>query len=465
VRALRLATLGNRAVLAAMTVIATAARGADLPVATHAYKAPAVVPFSWAGIHIGAHGGYGWGTDTSSFAGFGVSSSLEPKGAFGGGQIGYDTYLTGNWLIGYELDLSGGDIRASGPSLPATAFSATSKSDYFGTARARLGYPFDHWLLYATGGSAWAHNIFDEIAISGAGAGHDLFGRNQFYLGWTAGAGVEYAFDPNWSVKVEYLYADLSKEKDTVFGLGERTTELTLNMVRLGVNYRFDGSAGGAPGASAYPLKAPPQAVISPWSGAYLGVHGGYGWGQANVVNGEIPAVPAETSNLAPSGGFGGTQTGYNWQFAPSWMFGLESETSYGSLSQNGLSSPNGFPVNTKVDWFGSERARLGFLATPGVLLYGTGGLSWAHVKFNDTGLGTDIGSVDQYRIGWTGGGGLEWAFTPQWSAKVEYQYSNLGTYQDTFAIAQKTASLTLNTVRVGVDYHGNILANLLGWH
>jgi outer membrane immunogenic protein len=458
-RGLKLATLLSGVALTAMSVATTGACAADLPVASPAYKAPVIAPFSWDGIYIGAHGGYTWGTDTSWFPGFGVISSVSPKGGFGGGQIGYNTYFTSNWLIGYELDLSGGNLDVSGPSFPP-AFSATSKTDYFGTARGRVGYGIDHWLLYATAGTAWAHNIFDETAI---GSGAVVFGRNQFYLGWTAGAGVEYALDRNWSVKAEYLYAALGKEWDTVFGLGERSTELTLNMLRLGVNYRFDGSAGAAPVASAYPVKAAPPVAVSPWFGSYIGVQGGYGWGQSNVTNSEILTSPADTSNLTPSGAFGGTQSGYNWHIAPNWVFGLDSDTSYASLSQSGVSS-NGFAVNTKVQWFGSERVRLGFLATPSVLLYGTGGLGWAYVKFTDTNLGTDIGSFNQYRVGWSGGGGLEWAFLPQWSTKFEYLYTDLGTYQDTFGIGQKTSSLTLNTVKVGLAYHGNILATLLGW-
>lgn len=455
-RNLKLATVSG-VVLAAMSVTTTGARAADLPVATPA--PPVAEPFSWAGVYIGAHGGYGWGVDTSSFPGFGLSSSLDPKGGFGGGQIGYNNYFKGNWLLGYELDLSGGNVQASGPSWLPTAFSATSKTDYFGTARARLGYGIDHWLLYATVGVAWAHNTFEEPAI---GSGLVAFGRNQFYFGYVAGAGVEYALDRNWSVKAEYLYANFGKERDTVLFFGERSTELTLNMIRLGVNYRFDGSAGGTV-VPAYPLKAPPPIAESPWSGSYIGVDGGYGWGRSNVVNGEIPTTPAEASSLTPSGGFVSMQTGYNWRIAPTWVFGLESETSFGDLSQSGASSPYGFAVDTKINWFGSERVRLGFLATPGVLLYGTGGLGWAHVKFNDTGL-LDIDCFNQYRIGWAGGGGLEWAFTPQWSAKLEYLYSDLGTYQDTFATAQKTSSLTLNTLKAGLEYHGNILATLFDW-
>jgi outer membrane immunogenic protein len=460
-RGLKFATLLSGVALAAMSVATTGVCAADLPVASPVYKAPVVVPFSWAGVYIGAHGGYAWGTDISSFLGFGVASSVNPKGGFGGGQIGYNTYFTGNWLLGYELDLSGGDVNVSGPSWLPTAFSATSKTDYFGTARARVGYGIDRWLLYATGGAAWAHNTFDETAIA---SGVTVFGRNQFYLGWAAGAGVEYALDRNWSVKAEYLYAGFGKERDTVFALGDRSTELTFNMLRLGVNYRFDGSAGAAPVASPYPVKAAPPVGLSPWFGSYVGGGGGYGWGHSNVVNGEIPGVPTDTSSLSPSGGFGSTQTGYNWHIAPNWVFGLESETSYGSLLQSGVSSPNGFAVNTKVDWFGSERVRLGFLATPSVLVYGTGGLGWAHVKFSDTSSGIDVGSFDQYRVGWAGGGGLEWAFGPLWSAKLEYLYSDLGTYEDTFGLAQKTSTLTLNTVKVGLEYHGNLLANVMNF-
>jgi outer membrane immunogenic protein len=324
-RTLKFATRLSGLALAAIGVGTIGARAADLPAAAPTYKAPAAVPFTWAGIYIGAHGGYGWSTDQSSFYGFGISSSLHPKGGFGGGQIGYNTYLRGNWVLGYELDLSGGDINGSGPSSLGTTFSAASKIDYFGTARARLGYAFDHWLLYGTAGTAWAHNTLHETAIGGAGL--DVFGRDQFYLGWTVGGGVEYALDRNWSVKAEYLYADLGKDRDTVFALGERTTQVTLNMVRAGVNYRFDGSAGATTPAAAYPVKAPPPTVASPWSGSYLGVQGGYGWGRSNVVNREIPGVP-DTSSLAPTGGFGGFNTGDNWRFAPSWVFGLESETS-----------------------------------------------------------------------------------------------------------------------------------------
>jgi opacity protein-like surface antigen len=89
---------------------------------------------------------------------------------------------------------------------------------------------------------------------------------------------------------------------------------------------------------------------------------------------------------------------------------------------------------------------------------------SWQPRTFTDTNLGTDIGSFNQYRIGWAGGGGVEWAFQPQWTTKLEYLYSDLGTYQDTFGLGQKTSTLTLNTVKVGIAYHGNIFATLLGW-
>ena len=452
--ALRLAALAGGAACAAVGVAADA-QAADLPVAP-VYKAPVVAPFSWAGVYIGVHGGYGWGTHTSSYNGGVVTSSLDPKGGFGGGQIGYNTYLTGNWVLGSVLDVSAGDYDQSGPSIAPAPASATTSIDYFGTARARLGYAFDRWLLYATGGTAWAHNKFSETIT---GSGVEAFGRDQFHLGWTAGAGVEYALDRNWSIWGEYLYADLGQEQDSIPISGLRTTDLTLNLVRFGVNYRFDGSAPGAM-APAYPVKAQPP-VASPWSGSFVGVHGGFGWGRTSVVQGNLPL---DTSSLDPSGAFGGFHTGYNWRLAPSWVFGLESETSFGSLSQNGNSSPGAFPVDAKVDWFGSERVRLGVLASPDVLLYGTGGLAWAHYKFDETSLaGATLASFDQYRIGWAGGAGLEWAFAPLWSAKVEYLHSDLGSYQDVVFNVPRSASLTLDTVKLGLDYHGDLLATIFG--
>ena len=434
-------------------IAASSAEAADLQAAS-VYKAPIVAPFSWAGFFIGAHGGYAWGTEGSSQDDGVISSSLDLKSGFGGGQLGYNTYLTGKWVVGYVLDLSAGDIAGSGAGFAPFAVSASSKIDYFGTARGRFGYGFENWLPYVTGGTAWVHDSFSEVI---AGTGVEAFGRDQFYLGWTVGAGIEYAFNSNWSVFAEYQHAELGKAYDTIFPTGVRFTDLDLNLINVGFNYRFGGSVLPAT-APAYPLKAAPPPVATVWAGTYLGVEGGYGRGRTNVAD----AALGQVIRLDPSGGYGGVETGYNWQIGPG-LFGLVSETSLGSLTANGVTAPGGFAASTKIDWFGSERARIGVLAGSSVLLYGTGGLAWAHYQFNDTvpALGVTGAGFDNYRVGWAAGAGLEWAFAPLWSAKVEYLHSDFGTYEDVVFGATRTADLTLDTVKVGVGWHGDPLSVL----
>jgi len=450
--------------IAAAAFYGAPALAADLPVKAPVFSAP--VPFSWAGIYVGANGGYAWGRDRSEYGVPGataLTTALDPQGALGGVQVGYNAYFSPNWLLGYELDFSGGDIKASG--LASDLTPANSKTDYFGTARARIGYAADHWLIYGTGGAAWTHNKFVESAPGTPG--DSIFTRNQYYVGWVAGAGVEYAVDRNWSLKAEYLYANLGKEKDGTLPAGvstvSRFTEQTLNVVRIGVNYRFDDSAPNA-ATSAYPVKASPVAVASAWSGNYVGANAGYGWGRFDAFD-SVGLGGPQTISLNPAGGFGGFQTGYNWHFAPRWIVGLESEISFGSLSQSGFSTPSAFATNVKIQWIDTERARIGFLATNEMLIYGTGGVALAHDKLNEiNGAGTTVMSLDQYRVGWTAGGGVEYAWSPQWSAKFEYLYSDVGGYRDTRS-TNRTADLTLNTVKVGLNYHGSLLEILFGGH
>jgi outer membrane immunogenic protein len=453
-RSLGLAAAVSAAAWSAIAVATTGGLAADLPASIYkAPVAPVVPPFSWAGFFVGAHGGYAWATEGSSQDDSLISSSLDPKSGFGGGQLGYNTYLTGKWVVGYVLDLSASDIATSGAAFAPSAVTASSKIDYFGTARARFGYGLDRLLPYVTVGTAWIHDSFNETV---AATGVETFGRDQFYLGWTAGAGVEYAFNSNWSVFAEYQHADLGKSYDTIFPTGVRFTDLQLNLISLGINYRIGGSAPPVT-APAYPLKAAaPLATV--WSGTYLGVEGGYGWARTNVAD----AALGQVSSLDPSGLYGGIETGYNWQMGPG-LFGLVSETSYGNLTSSAVTTPGAFAAGSKIDWFGSERGRIGGFAGSSVLYYGTGGLAWAHYQFNDTvpAVGATGAGVDNYRVGWAAGAGLEWAFAPLWSAKVEYLHSDFGTYDDVVFGATRTASLTLDTVKVGVDWHGDMLAVL----
>lgn len=213
--------------------------------------------------------------------------------------------------------------------------------------------------------------------------------------------------------------------------------------------------------------KAPSLAQpINDWSGFYAGVHAGYGWGQSpttvtpdpivkgyigDVLTGASLAPVPDTSRI--SGGLGGFQVGYNIQYA-TFLAGLEADWSYAGWGSSGSATgPPGIggqyvtAVATKLDWFGTVRGRLGILATPALLLYGTGGVAYGNV--NTSVVGSNLspgncngmteycnsGATSGLSVGWTAGVGLEYAFAPAWSLKAEYLHVDLGsrsvTYQD----------------------------------
>jgi outer membrane immunogenic protein len=226
------------------------ASAADLPV-----KAPpmvaAPIPFSWTGFYVGGNLGYSWGrTETdATVGGTALSDSLNVNGIIGGGQIGYN-WQTGNFVLGIETDFQGsgqkGDSTLAfsvtipgGPLTPVTE-PYESKLTYFGTVRGRVGYAFDHWLVYATGGWVYGHETLDATATIGGTSVSASYSTNR--SGWTAGGGVEMALDRNWSVKAEYLYIDLGDWGITSSSGGltsTSTVKFTDNIFRVGVNYRF----------------------------------------------------------------------------------------------------------------------------------------------------------------------------------------------------------------------------------
>ncbi|UFZ05878.1 porin family protein [Bradyrhizobium ontarionense] len=219
----------KKILLATVALAALAAPAAAADLAARPYtKAPVAAPLpTWAGFYIGAMGGYA-SQDNNSFAGFVAPFSLSQKGGFAGGTIGYN-WQQGPVVFGVEADAAWADINGS-----VTAGGATfsSKIEDMGTVRGRLGYTFGPAMLYATGGYAWMEN---KATLSGFGATD--FGR-QFHNGWTLGAGAEYMFVPNWSVKAEYLYKSFGSENYAAGGLLPSGT-INLHTVQVGVNYHF----------------------------------------------------------------------------------------------------------------------------------------------------------------------------------------------------------------------------------
>lgn len=418
--------LGGLAALA----LTGAAAAADIPVRGPIYaKAPSA--FSWDGWYVGVHGGYAWGDFDSTYVGVG-SDNLKPDGGFGGVQIGYLHHLTPSWVLGFEVDFSAADVSGTG----FVAAPARLDIDFFGSARTRLGYAAGPWLIYGTGGVAWAKtdfNIGAGVAVS-----------DHPHVGWTVGAGIEYAFAPNWSAKIEYLYADLDNTRSSVAIVAvDQRHDLTLSTVRLGVNYRFGDVR--APVYAAYPTKGP-VAVPFTWTGVYVGVHAGYGFGEQDLSS--VGVVFA--ASLEPSGAFGGFQSGANWQFASNWVIGIETDSSFGSLDDR-ISVAGGSVVET--DSFGTVRGRLGY-AVNRLLFYGTGGIAWAH---NESSYGGGAYQFDRFHLGWAAGAGIEYAISPRWSAKLEYLHMDLGDNTNRFGALVINEGLTLDTVRIGLNYRASL--------
>ncbi len=203
------------------------------------------------------------------------------------------------------------------------------------------------------------------------------------------------------------------------------------------------------------------------WTGFYLGLNGGYGWsatdgkfaypGLAPSCNGRCTAGYAPFSGLNPDGGFGGGQIGYNWQGAvghPSLVLGVEADILGADIGAKAVDS-EGTIEQTKLEWFGTVRGRLGY-AMDRSLIYFTGGFAYGGLR-NSTDSGTF--KFDSVAAGYVLGGGLEYKLDPAWSLKAEYQYINLGKNEPTYSTGAtlsfwKANDDAFNTARLGLNYH-----------
>jgi outer membrane immunogenic protein len=197
--------------------------------------------------------------------------------------------------------------------------------------------------------------------------------------------------------------------------------------------------------------KAAPMIAAYNWSGFYVGGNVGYAWGDVG-------------SNLGGSsdidGWFAGGQIGWNWQAAGSpWVFGLELDSQWANIENNATVTAGNIVATafSQLDYFGTARVRVGY-AFDRAMLYATGGVAWAH---NEIGVNVAAGGFaagvvsDNTHVGWTVGGGVEWALVDNWSAKVEYLYLDLGSEQYFGGVggAGFDADLRAHTVKVGLNY------------
>jgi outer membrane immunogenic protein len=226
---------------AAFIAFAGGAQAADLGVARAPVAAVVAVPvFNWSGVFVGAQIGYGWGkTDARFFNNVGVfipaaSGSYNINGVTGGVHLGYNMQFN-NLVVGLVTDLEASGIRGTG--LFPNGDDYRTRMNWQGSTRARLGVAVDRAHLYVTGGVAYAGIDYSAFNIGTA----TRIGSNSTRMGWTIGAGAEYAFTPNFIASLEYRYTDFGSRTvnlNPVFA-GSTTYKTTTHTVRVGVSYLF----------------------------------------------------------------------------------------------------------------------------------------------------------------------------------------------------------------------------------
>ncbi|WP_426527224.1 outer membrane protein [Bradyrhizobium sp. McL0615] len=231
--------------LAAALLLATplSANAADLAVKAPPAPMPAAV-YNWTGLYVGVNGGWGWGRQDplNLIADRFDRASFDINGGMIGGTFGAQIQQ-GYIVLGLETDLDWANIKGSRVTLPTIlgvpqpfTLDVNSKIEALGTARARAGVAMNNWLIYATGGAAFAKQTASATTIAGIPCG--TFGvlpgcaESHWRPGLAVGGGAEWGFAPSWSAKVEYLYV-------AAMGTGASTDHF--NVVRGGINYRFGG--------------------------------------------------------------------------------------------------------------------------------------------------------------------------------------------------------------------------------
>jgi opacity protein-like surface antigen/outer membrane receptor protein involved in Fe transport len=496
---------------------------------------PYLGPWTWTGFYIGGNVGYSasrFTTDTSfddapQASLVATIASTKHYGALGGGQTGYNWQL-GMWLAGIETDIDFAHQRiTTGSACPGTicnpaitVFDAPASVihqhnlDWFGTVRGRLGAAVTPDIVpYITGGLGYG-----EIEHAGVMYGSDglapndignTFTNRALRAGWTAGGGIEARLAGNVTGKIEYLHLDFGFDKAQAL-LFQATpiaanfnSRITEDIVRLGINYKFDPYARYAPATKAaaaaseplyrpHMIYKPPAAALWTWTGFYFGVNAGYAAGKFNtdtLLSDASLGTPllATSSSASRKGGIGGAQTGYNWQ-AGMWLAGVETDIQFstrrvdaitqcpGAICNPGVAAfdaPVTLAANRNLSWFATARGRLGAVVLPNSVAYVTGGLAVGAIAQSGTisGVAFDpsgnpfpspmnfIGRTTKTAL--TIGGGIETRLAGNVTGKVEYLHmdfgsaSTLGTNnQNTTPIAVTLNSrITNDIVRLGINY------------
>jgi high affinity Mn2+ porin len=263
-----------------LVALVRSADAADIaaPMAVKAPPSPAASSVDWTGFYLGGHLGYAGGSSnwsatpagtaapatTGSLDLFNGFDMFKATGSyFAGFQAGYNYLLPSRFLLGIEADTSFPSTIVGTSTLSSASVGLANYSEqveFSGTVRGRIGYAPGNWLFYATGGFAWSYDQFTRTQLAGMPVGGTVQpgGAELLFMaprvGGAVGAGVEVALAPNWTARLEYLFTDYGSRSVIFPGGAQRfDSDLALNALRLGLNYRFGDDASKSAAAVAPP--------------------------------------------------------------------------------------------------------------------------------------------------------------------------------------------------------------------
>jgi outer membrane immunogenic protein len=487
-----------------------------MPAAAYVKAPPAPLPAgSWTGFYVGGNAGLLLGKDATdstrlrSVVGAGSIRSLEtfdlsPQGGLAGVQAGFNWQVSRRFVVGVEGDFQWTNANVEScvsgcldPILFAGGLLYRQTLSSFGTLRGRAGWTNGPSLFYLTGGGAYGR-VETDVTHTSPLIGH-LSNVREGKWGWTAGAGLESQVAGNLTAKVEYLYLDLGKTGGQkvfdatpdggaidlqTYGFSSRLHE---HVFRAGLNYKLgdpiyvaaQNAAGAVPAAAAE------------WTGFYLGANGGAAVGRnpTSFVNFVTAAAFNDNNsrvNTNPVGGLLGAQAGYLTKIAPNWLVGIEADwqlahqndptTCFVNCASNqavggafGNPSIGSEGFTQREDWLATFRARAGW-TNGATLYYATGGAALGRIVTDANFLsavlspvyrptGTGSASIGATNWGWTAGGGIETALSPNWSLKGEYLYVDLGRvsgqvlFNGGANVATISSQVRNHLFRLGVNY------------
>jgi opacity protein-like surface antigen len=494
--------------------------------------------YDWTGFYVGGFTGAAFGRTIWNFPQTATSANPRIAGVLDGGTLGYNKQID-HWVLGVEGDAAltnakGGQSCQDGVNNFNVVQNCNNDVHVLATAAARVGYTWlDRVLVYGKLGGAWTNNSLDASCNTdslffsgGCFPTNNQFGNVQDLtvsdprFGVVAGAGFELALTPSWSAKLEYDYLNFGTKTLVLPDTTPVSIREYFNEVKFGLNYHFNAFDPDptAPAAAIMPVKAlvkaPPPSPYN-WTGAYAGLMGADRITNAQWTTTALPltdlfaplfgvTTPDPTTNQSKffsAAAQGGIFAGYDWQVTRRWVGGIEADAAFGNSAMTRGGIPGTFgngsaagallmpgiealqqdSSTVKFGWDGSVRARVGYLSSPTVLVYGTGGVAFQQMSVGATCsgfFGSWCGSVIRgvlgpfiepprsetasvVKGGWTAGGGVEGILTGNWLGKVEFRYADFGHYNHNFFVntideADVTVHARTCIILAGIGYKFN---------